>query len=158
MTKNQKGFTLIEVLIAMAIFSIGILGVATMQITSIKGNSRARQLSEAVNLAADRIELFMTLNYNDSTFNDDDGDGTNEDADGDGTDDNGGNFGLDATDATTDATADGVADSDGDGINDIFWNVAVNHPVQDTKTIKIIVVRQTGGKNVEITTIIENGI
>ena len=129
-----------------------------MQITSIKGNSRARQLSEAVNLAADRIELFMTLNYNDSTFNDDDGDGTNEDADGDGTDDNGGNFGLDATDATTDATADGVADSDGDGINDIFWNVAVNHPVQDTKTIKIIVVRQTGGKNVEITTIIENGI
>ncbi|MFK5950519.1 MAG: prepilin-type N-terminal cleavage/methylation domain-containing protein [Methylococcales bacterium] len=155
MTKSQKGFTLIEILIALVILSVGILGVGAMQLTSIKGNSKARQISEASNLAADRIELFMTLDYDAATFADADGDGTNEDTDGDGTDDNGGNFGLDDFTA---ATADGAADDDGDGTNDIFWNVAVNHPVADTKTVRIIVVPQNGGNNVKMTTIIENDI
>jgi len=153
-TKSQKGFTLIEILIAMVIFSIGILGVATMQIASIKGNSKARLISEDINFAADRIELFMTLDYDDATFADTDGDGTNEDTDGDGIDDNGGNFGLEDA---SDATADGAADSDGNGVNDIFWNVAVNHPMADTKTVKIIVIHQNGN-NFEMTTIIEDNI
>jgi type IV pilus assembly protein PilV len=38
MQMDIKGFTLIEVLIVMTIFSIGILAVAAMQMTSTKGN------------------------------------------------------------------------------------------------------------------------
>ena len=36
---ENKGFTLIEVLITLAIFSIGILAVAAMQMSSTKGNA-----------------------------------------------------------------------------------------------------------------------
>jgi len=144
--KNQKGFTLIELLIALVIFAVGILGVATMQTTSIKGNSKSRQISEASNIAADRIETFLSLAYNDPVFNDDDGDGTGQDADNDGDDDDGGNFGLDDL-----VSPDGVADSNGDGTDDIFWNVAIDYPLQNTKTIKVIVIPSGAAKNVEIT-------
>ena len=133
-TKNQKGFTLIELLIALVIFAVGILGVGAMQLTSIKGNSKGRQISEASNFAADKIEIFMSLSYVDSALDDDDLDGTDQDADGDGVDDDGGNFGLDDL-----ANPDGAEDIDGDGVNDIFWNVAVDHPEPGIKTIKVFV-------------------
>ncbi len=38
---NQDGFTLIEVMIAIFILTIGILGAAAMQVASIDGNSTA---------------------------------------------------------------------------------------------------------------------
>lgn len=63
--QRQTGFTLIEVLIALFVFSVGILGVGAMQLNSIKGNSHARRISEATNVAADQIEQFYTLNYED---------------------------------------------------------------------------------------------
>ena len=58
-----KGFTLIEVLIVMAIFSIGILAVAAMQMTSTKGNASARRMTEATALAENQIENLMQLAY-----------------------------------------------------------------------------------------------
>lgn len=154
LTKNQNGFTLVELLIALVIFAVGILGVATMQITSIQGNSKGRQISEASNVGADRIETFLSLDYTDPLLADGDGDGTGQDSDGDGIDDDDGagstdddNFGLDH--ATT-ATADGAADSDGDGTDDIFWNIAVDHPLPNTKTIKFIVDPSGTSRNVEM--------
>jgi type IV pilus assembly protein PilV len=63
--KSQKdeGFTLIEVLIAISIFSIGLLAVATMQITSIKVNSTAGQITDRITLAQDKLEELMALPY-----------------------------------------------------------------------------------------------
>ncbi len=58
---NNRGFTLIEVLIALAIFSIGILAVGGMQISAIKANARARSLSEVSTMAADRMEKLIQL-------------------------------------------------------------------------------------------------
>jgi|LGOV01.1.fsa_nt_gb type IV pilus assembly protein PilV len=144
-TNNQNGFTLVELLIALVIFAVGILGVATMQISSIKGNSKGRQISEAVTVGADRIERFISMSYDDSALDDDDGDGTAQDVDADGADDNGGNFGLD--DLTN---PDGIADTDGDGTNDLFWNVAVDHPLPNTKTIKLFIEPLGAGKTVEM--------
>ena len=60
---SSKGFTLIEVLIAMVIFSIGILGVAQMQIMAIKGNATARMLTDTVVQATDQIELLLLRPY-----------------------------------------------------------------------------------------------
>ncbi len=60
---KERGFTLIEVLIAMAIFSIGILGVWTMQIRSTTGNTSARIRTEASIWAQDRVETLMLLSY-----------------------------------------------------------------------------------------------
>ena len=57
------GFTLIEVLIAIAIFAIGILAIATLQIKSINLNSTARMQSEATTAAADCMERLLSLPY-----------------------------------------------------------------------------------------------
>ena len=63
MQLDMKGFTLIEVLIVLAIFSIGILAVAAMQISSTKGNASARRITEATALAENQIENLMQLSY-----------------------------------------------------------------------------------------------
>ena len=63
---KERGFTLIEVLIAVAIFSIGILGVGTMQLRSTGGNTNARIGTEASVWAQDRVETLMLLPYNSS--------------------------------------------------------------------------------------------
>jgi len=63
MVPNNKGFTLVEVMIGMAIFIIGYLAVASMQIMAIKGDSGARKTTEAATLAADRLETLIILPY-----------------------------------------------------------------------------------------------
>ena len=60
---NESGFTLIEVLIALAILTIGILSVNAMQISSIKGNSVANNLTGASVLVSDKIENIMATPY-----------------------------------------------------------------------------------------------
>ena len=59
----SAGFTLIEVLIAVAIFAIGILAIAGLQIKSINLNSSARMQSEATTAAVDCMERLMSLPY-----------------------------------------------------------------------------------------------
>jgi len=63
--RSNTGFTLIEVLIAVAIFSIGILGVAALQSGSIKGNTTARGVTDIAVIASDRLEMLRSLPYND---------------------------------------------------------------------------------------------
>jgi len=63
--KGNTGFTLMEVLIATAIFSIGILGVAALQSGSIKGNTSARGVTDIAVIASDRLEMLRSLPYND---------------------------------------------------------------------------------------------
>ncbi len=53
---NKKGFTLIEVLIGLVLLAIGLLAIAGMQITSVRGNFFSKNLSEASVLAQDRLE------------------------------------------------------------------------------------------------------
>jgi prepilin-type N-terminal cleavage/methylation domain-containing protein len=60
---NQKGFTLVEVMIGMAIFVIGYLAVGSMQMLAIKGNTNARKITEAATLAADRLETLIVFPY-----------------------------------------------------------------------------------------------
>ena len=64
-TKNERGFTLIEVLIATAIFSIGILAVISMQIMGMNVSSRACSLTEAVVAATRQVETLKAQPYAD---------------------------------------------------------------------------------------------
>lgn len=50
-TRGQRGFTLLEVLIAVLVMSIGLLGVGTLQFTSLKGSQDAYVRSQAAFLA-----------------------------------------------------------------------------------------------------------
>ena len=61
--QRSAGFTLIEVLIAMVIFSIGILAVAKMQIAAINSNANARKLTEAGVAAQEQIESLMSIPF-----------------------------------------------------------------------------------------------
>jgi type IV pilus assembly protein PilV len=151
--KNQNGFTLIELLIALVIFAVGILGMATMQLTSIKGNSKGRFISEASNLASDRIEMFLSTPYmpNNCANNliDDDGDGLVDELDeqvSDGAGTNNGALGLIDMPPNTDV---GPVPS-ADGNYQIYWNVAADYPVASTKTIRVIVDPPGNGPNVEM--------
>lgn len=53
---TSGGFTLLEVLVAMAIATIGLLGLSMMQGTSIVGNSIAKEMTQATLLAQDLME------------------------------------------------------------------------------------------------------
>jgi type IV pilus assembly protein PilV len=61
---DSLGFTLIEVLIAMTIFAVGILGVAAMQLTSVRGNTSAANVTANTFIGEDRVETLMSAAYN----------------------------------------------------------------------------------------------
>lgn len=63
---EEKGFTLTEVLIGLIILAIGILAIAGMQITSIRGSSFSNNLTQASVIAQDRLEFFKGLPLNDA--------------------------------------------------------------------------------------------
>jgi type II secretion system protein I len=64
-TRSDNGFTLIEVLVAMTIFAVGILAVMSMQSTSTGSNARAVQITKAASFSADRVEAILSLPYAD---------------------------------------------------------------------------------------------
>jgi prepilin-type N-terminal cleavage/methylation domain-containing protein len=68
---EKKGFTLIEAMIALAIFSIGILGVAAMQVIAINGNGIARIQTDATGKTVDWTERLQGREYtSENTHND----------------------------------------------------------------------------------------
>jgi len=116
---TEGGFTLLEVIFAISILTIGILAVASMQLSSIRGNDFARSVTEVSTWGGDQLEKLLALPYNDASLNDTDADGA---------------AGL--HDATA-ATADYGPVTQGE--YSVFWNVAVDHVATNTKTITVIV-------------------
>lgn len=53
---NSKGFSLIEVLIALVILSIALLGLAGLMVTTTRGNSYGSHMTEATTFAQDKLE------------------------------------------------------------------------------------------------------
>jgi type IV pilus assembly protein PilV len=62
---GEKGFTLLEVIVAISILTFGLLAVASMQMTAIRGNYNASNITEATTVAQDRLEDLMGLLYSD---------------------------------------------------------------------------------------------
>jgi type IV pilus assembly protein PilV len=59
--RGQGGFTIIELMIALTILLIGITGILSMQLTSMKATSYSRHATEASVLAEDLMEELRTL-------------------------------------------------------------------------------------------------
>lgn len=72
---REGGFTLIEVIVAISILTVGLLAVASMQMAAIRGNFFAYRTSEATTLAQDRLEYLLSLPYDDTLLEDGDGKG-----------------------------------------------------------------------------------
>jgi len=100
--QDCRGFSLIEVLLGISIFMIGMLGVTALNISSLKSNTFSGNLSEATLIAATKIEELMAQDFDDpaSELFDVDNDGNcqtglpacssptrNQDVDDDGMDD-----------------------------------------------------------------------
>ena len=138
---REKGFTLIEVLVAISILCFGLLGVAAMQASAIRGNDLASDLTEATVLASDHMEMLIrtaVADYNDPLLLD-------KDSPPDGKD------GLIAIGADAD-----YEQMTPDNRFTINWNVAVDADAANTKTINVIVSwrGQFGTKRVSIRHII----
>ncbi len=68
--KNNKGFTILEVLVAISILTIGLLAVASMQVSAIRGNNLSTKVTCALALAEDKMEYLLGLDYNDPSLQD----------------------------------------------------------------------------------------
>jgi type IV pilus assembly protein PilV len=134
---NSRGFSLLEVLLGITVFMIGMLGITALNISSLKSNTFSGNMSEAVILAGDKIEELMASDFTLDVI-DTDGDGTNQDPTGVGSDTvGGGNFGLDDTGADADDSDTNVGKN---GIYTVYWNVAVGEPMPEkTKQVNVIV-------------------
>jgi len=60
---NQKGFSILEVLIGFIILAIGLLAIAALQTTSVKGNYFSNNLMQATYIAQDRLEYLKNVSF-----------------------------------------------------------------------------------------------
>ena len=65
---REGGFTLLEVVIAISILTVGLLAVATMQTAAIRGNDIAYSVTESTTWAQDRLEALTALPYTDAAL------------------------------------------------------------------------------------------
>lgn len=120
----NDGFTLLEVIVAISVLSIGILAVASMQIGAIQGNSFAGHVTGGTTWAQDKLEELMALPYEDPWL---------EAA--------GNPPGLDSAGNTHEE----VNYEEVNSPYTIRWNVTDNNPLPNTKLITVTAARQVKG-------------
>ncbi len=141
---DEEGFSLIEAMVAMSIFVVGILGCYKMQLHATKSNALANRVSTSANWATYQIEELLSKDYDDPDFTDDpDGSGSS------------GAAGL----GDLEANADGVIYILNDGfkqnapspsaIYSVSWNIvegtaAQTSVLREVKQIRVHVVRKGG--------------
>jgi type IV pilus assembly protein PilV len=137
----QSGFTVIEVMIAITILAIGLLGIASMQMNAIRGNSLSDNITCALTLAEDKMEELMGLDYSDPAL---------EDAI------------LKNNDDLTGITK-GLIDKQESYINKTgkldagrfrrVWNIADDKPIDNNKTVTVIVLWDNDNHQVSLTSV-----
>lgn len=61
--KDQKGFTLVEVFLAILIFLLGFLPLVRLEVASISGNSYAQKLTQATVHAQSKMEELLSMDF-----------------------------------------------------------------------------------------------
>jgi type IV pilus assembly protein PilV len=125
---DNKGFSILEILIGLTVFAIGILALAKVQMISLKGNTNSRQMTEASYLAQSRMETLARLPF--ATLVDD-GAGT-----------------LNSTAGNADGSEQlSVAGK----AYEVSWNFDDDNPAADMKMIRVLVDWQEGGSQKTVT-------
>jgi prepilin-type N-terminal cleavage/methylation domain-containing protein len=74
--ENNQGFTLIETMIGLCIFTVGVLAVSIMTVIAINGFSKAKISTVEVNRATANTETLKQVGYENSSFFNTDGTST----------------------------------------------------------------------------------
>lgn len=61
MVFKKEGFSFIEVLVCLVFLAIGLLAIASLQVTSVRGNFFSNNLMQATYVAQDRLEFLKNL-------------------------------------------------------------------------------------------------
>ena len=134
--KQQQGFTLIEVLIAITMLAVGILAAASMQISALGGNHLAMRITTASSLAGSTIEGMMRLEYDDPALV------ATLTAPADYDPANAASLNNALNDLEHEDIATWPTGVDG---FEIFYHVAEDYPLPDNKTIRVTVRRDDRG-------------
>ena len=59
LAKDKRGFSLVEVLIAMVVLSVAMMGLATLQVRCMRSNDLANRTTQAANLAQIKMEELL---------------------------------------------------------------------------------------------------
>ena len=148
--KDSRGFTLVELLIAVCVMAIAFAGLATMQIACINGNSIASNVTTGMTLAQDKMEELKSLNPDHPDL-------------ADSNPGNNGNLrqsiGSDDIDHREDhvnikGESNQTAPDSNYGAYTRIWNVADDTPFSGRKTIVVIVTWGSGPKSIAVSTVI----
>jgi len=128
--KRQNGFTFIEILVSIVILAVGLLSIAGLVTTVIKGNVSSKKTTTAIALAQTKIEELKNKPFTDPELED-----TNASN----------NFNLSST-ISIDHSEEGI-DENGEagGYYNRIWNVANNIPSSGIKTVEVIITWQDNG-------------
>ena len=120
---HDKGFTLIEVLIAVVVFSFGVVAMTTLQIELIEYNTKAGITTDITTAAGDTLERLLTLSYDHGDLDPGAVHVPSQDTDG------------------IDNDSDGVIDNPGGetGGLTVWWTVTEDVIISRSKTINVTV-------------------
>ena len=117
--ESQQGFTLVEVMVAITVFAIGVLAVASMQIAATGGNSMAVTTTDLTLTAAQQMEVLMATSFDQLVD-------TNAD----------GEAGLSNTGPDPAAGGADYEIQNGDII--LSWNIATGVPIERSTAVRVI--------------------
>ena len=131
---NKKGFTLLEVLIAITILTLGLLALAEMTISVIRGNAFGEKMTDARVLAEDQLEDLRNLYKTNPSSTKLTNGGDNADI----STDIYSNTALFTAPDHTETCDSGCSVTIGRASQRV-WNIADNVPVAGMKTVTVIV-------------------
>lgn len=138
---EQEGFTLIEVTIALVILVVGLLSIASMQVSAMKGNNLSDNITTALTLAEDKMEELLGMDYYNPEL-EDKFIGNNDD--------------LSRTESGWTDNQELNIDETGKVNAGNFrrvWNIADNQPFENSKTISVIVSWHNDDHQVTLTSV-----
>ena len=125
---SNGGFTLLEVVVAVSILTVGLLAIAKLQGAAIRGNNYAGNSAIASTVASDRAEKLLALEMGSPLLQDTDGDG-----------------GAGLADTGTDADHASTVGVNGTSFQ-VYGNIAPDSPNTGNKTINLIVMWNDRGR------------